>query len=69
MKYKMVAGRRICEEGSVVIDGMRHYVKCGYVYCALQLNHMAWNVTEAQEICATCRELIEADTGQLELFE
>ena len=68
MRYRTEKGLQICEEGTVVIEGVRHYVRAGYVYCDPALNHRAWNVTEAVSTCEVCKLQIEAGTGQLELF-
>jgi len=59
-------GLPVCEEGPVIIDGMEHYVKGGYVSCNSGLNNNAWNITKKEKECTECAALNQ--TGQLKLF-
>lgn len=54
MQYKHVNGMNVCNNGEVVIDGIRHLVRNGYVKCDSSLNYRAWNTTKQQSICTSC---------------
>jgi hypothetical protein len=68
MQYKIKNGQQVAEEGSVVIDGVYHYVKAGYVYCNPSLNERSWNTTEPESICQECKAFINPELKQLTLF-
>lgn len=47
-------GLPVCEEGPVIIEGVEHYVKGGFVACSSSLNHKAWNTTKKEQTCGKC---------------
>lgn len=65
MHHIIKNGLPICEEGPVIIEGVEHYVKGGFVSCSSSLNHKAWNITKKEKQCAQCAALNQ--TGQLKL--
>ena len=68
MKYIEKDGYNICNEGTVIINHEKHYVKGGLVYCDSSLNKRSWNTTEERAVCEICRSQIMAGMKQLELF-
>lgn len=54
MQYRQVEGRNVCNNGEVIIDGIRHVVRNGYVKCDSSLNSQAWNVTKQISVCPLC---------------
>lgn len=54
MQYRQVEGRNVCNNGEVIIDGVRHVVRNGYVKCSPALNSRAWNVTKQISTCPLC---------------
>jgi len=54
MIYDTRSGFRVCKEGNVIINGVEHFVKNGFVKCDNSLNRMAWNTTEKQSECPVC---------------
>ncbi len=66
MHYKIKEGMKVAEQGTVIIEGVEHYVTNGYVACNNSLNGSAWNVTEKEKECRKCAEL--KPKGQLKIF-
>jgi len=66
MIYEEKNGLKCCKEGWVLIEGIRHYIKDGFVICNPNLNSRAWNVTESEGTCLDCLSKIELK--QLKLF-
>lgn len=54
MQYRVEDGRNICQEGPVIIEGIQHYVKNGYVKCDPGLNSRSWGSTEKENTCSKC---------------
>jgi hypothetical protein len=66
MIYEIKNGLRVCEEGSVVIDNVKHYIKKGFVICNPSLNGRSWNTTKEKEVCKECHE--KTINKQLKIF-
>lgn len=74
--FETVDGCNVWLEGHVVIEGVGHYVRNGYVSCNSSLNSRAWGVTEMKSRCAKCfnteepaqAPMPEPEYKQLELF-
>ena len=47
-------GLPVCEEGPVIIEGVEHYVKGGFVSCSSSLSHKAWSITKKESRCGIC---------------
>ena len=54
MQYRLDKGGRVCNNGEVVINHVRHVVRDGYAKCNPSLNNEAWNVTEETSVCPLC---------------
>lgn len=54
MLYKENNGLPVCEEGPVIIEGVEHYVKGGFVSCDAGMNSRAWNTTKKESRCGKC---------------
>lgn len=67
MKFKIKNGLNVCDEGTIIINGVKHYVKNGFVACDSSLNRMAWNVTEFKTVCPVCAKFINRDSKPIQL--
>lgn len=67
MIYKYDKGRKVCHEGFVIIEGVRHYIKNGCVVCDPTLNERAWNVTEEKGVCEECTKDLKFKQLKFEL--
>lgn len=54
MKYIIKNGLSICDEGFVIIESKKHFIRNGVVICNAALNHRSWNTTEEKKECLTC---------------
>ncbi len=54
MQYRVEDGLKVCKNGEVIIDGVRHLVQDGFVKCSRVMNCRAWNVTREKELCPVC---------------
>lgn len=68
LTYKVVDGRNVIESGFVVVEGVEHYVKGGFVACDPGLNRRAWNTTEKAATCDYCKRFKIERPVQLKLF-
>lgn len=66
MIYNTKDGMRVAQEGFVIIEGVEHFVKGGFVACNRFLNHKPWNTTRKERKCNQCAEINRG--GQLKLF-
>jgi hypothetical protein len=68
LTYKVVNGRNVIESGFVVVEGVEHYVKGGFVACDSRLNRRAWNTTAKVTTCNYCKRFKIERPVQLKLF-
>lgn len=54
ISYKVKSGLRVIDSGPVIINGVKHRVKNGFVVCHSGLNSMAWNTTKQSSVCDKC---------------
>lgn len=66
MIYQTKDEMRVAQEGFVIIEGVEHFVKGGFVACNRLLNHKAWNTTPKHKKCNHCAQMNQG--GQLKLF-
>ena len=65
--YTIKNGLKVCEEGAVIIEGVEHYVKGGFVTCNSTLSSKAWNTTLKEKERLKCA-LMKPRGNQLKLF-
>lgn len=54
LEYESRNGLLVAISGPVVIEGVRHRVASGFVFCNRSINGWAWNVTAEVQICREC---------------
>lgn len=57
--------KKVCVEGTVIIDSVQHYVKDKFVVCDESLNKRPWNITEKESVCSHCGIYIKDNPKQL----
>lgn len=67
MIYITKNGFRVAEQGNVIIEGVKHFVRNGFVACNNRLNHRSWNTTEENSTCKDCLQVQRNLTNQKQL--
>ncbi len=67
MIYERKNGYDVAKEGTVIIEGIQHYVRNSHVACNPALNSRSWNTTEKQSVCPICVKWISKNPIQLKL--
>lgn len=68
MLYKTSNGLKVCSEGWVIIEGVAHFIRAGYVVCDNGLNSRSWNTTEQTSTCEKCKAKFTPKAEQQNLF-